>query len=361
VNSLLLLSNRQSRAAGAGPENEHSQRLLQERGWAVRVSQVPTTSWGAFLAGIARSYRRAKQSDVDVIDSHCSPPELHIAGLFLSRLLGKPWLAEFRDPLANNVFVERGSLSYYQRRLLERVVVRSAEQLVWWDGIQMPDDYFAEQYPHVPEAKWAKLPYLGFGGLNATKFENAEPKSYGRFTITYAGSFYDGLIEPFAFLRGLKHYVDYYQQDIQTLFYGDWNPEYEAAVSEYGLSDYIVPKDPVPHQDLIRVLKGSNILLHIGGTDPRNRLNVPLKICDYVGARRPILAVVDPDFRVAELISDHQLGLVAAADEPAEIAGMIHEIRSGGYEHDPNEEIFSRFSSEHSMDYFTDILSGMLC
>lgn len=357
--TVLMLSNQRHRAAGAGPENEHNRALLADRGWDVELVHVPTDSVGKLLTGTVRAISAAVRSDVAVIDSHCSPPELHVVGLIVSTLASKPWLAEFRDPLVTNVHVEPGSLSSYLRRLLERVIVNAADRVVWWNGIQMDDDYFKRTYPGLPATTWHKIPELGFGGLNTAAFELAEPRTFAEFTVVYAGSFYEGWIEPYDFLEGLARYREAGGDPLTVRFYGDWRPPYRKAAENLGVAKWVEPMDAVPHNELIGVLKGADALLYVGGTDPRNRQNISLKLCDYVGARTPILGIIDPEFRAATLLADHDLGVVASPHDPDAVADAIERLRSGAVEFDADEQVFKWFSSDRAMDRYAALLSAV--
>lgn len=358
-NTVLLLTNQRHRAAGAGPENAHNRMLLAARGWSIELVYIPTDSIRSLLSGTIRAIRRARRQDVDVIDSHCSPPELHVVGLLVSRLSGTPWLAEFRDPLAPNVHVKSGSVSYYLRRVLERIVVRTANQVVWWNGIQLDDDYFERTYPKVPSAQWYKIPELGFGGLNTEKFNSIPSVDHEEFTIVYAGSFYDGWIEPDAFLEGLSAYHEAYREALSVRFYGDWRPKYDALADDLGIDQLIEPKPSIPHDELVGVLKGADVLLYVGGNNPQNRRNIPLKLCDYLGAKTPVLGIVNPDFRAASLIEGQGMGIVVSPTDTSGIADAISRFRSGAVTFDVDDSVFEWFSSERAMDRYAGVLSAV--
>jgi glycosyltransferase involved in cell wall biosynthesis len=354
-----MLSNRRHRAAGAGPENEHNRELLADRGWDVKRIHVQTDSIADLIIGTVRALSVAIRSDIAVVDSHCSPPELHIVGLIVSTLAAKPWLAEFRDPLVTNVHVDPGSLSSYLRQLLERVIVTAADHVVWWNGIQMDENYFEQTYPGLPDTTWQKIPELGFGGLNAAAFESADPQTFNEFTLVYAGSFYEGWIEPYGFFEGLARYRKNSGSPLKVQFYGDWRQPYQSAAEDLGIAEWIEPMDAIPHNELISVLKGADALLYVGGTDPQNRQNIPLKLCDYVGARTPILGIVDPEFRAATLVSNHNLGIVASPRDPDDIANAIKQLQLGEISFNPDEQVFEWFSSDKAMDRYAALLSAV--
>ena len=137
-------------------------------------------------------------------------------------------------------------------------------------------------------------------------------------------------------------------------FYGDWNDEYQGAVEAAGLDDVVTHHEFVPPDEIVPVLKGSDLLLYVGGDDPANRLNVPSKIWDYVGSRTPILAVVDPSFRVAELIEEYGLGLVVDPEDAEGIAAAIAAVRSGEYRYDPDPAAFG-FTRETKFERLAEL------
>jgi len=307
--------------------------------------------------GVARCLRLA--AEADVINSVSNPPELQIVGGIVARLTGTPWVAEFRDPLVENPDVEPESVAARIRRRLERYIVAQADAVVWYDGIQIPDDYFERQYADLDTTTVRKLPPIGF---DEETFETVAPDQIDPFTVTYAGSFYDGWIEPYTFHQGLGAYVDGTQvspSNLQAAFYGDWNDEYQAAAESRGVTAYVQSHEFVPHRRIVGVLKGSDILLYIGGDDPRNRHNLPSKLYDYIGARVPILAIVDPEFRVAELIREHGFGLVVAPGDWEGVRDAIARVRTGEFEYAPDADDIERFTRSHSTDAYAGTLDSV--
>ncbi|WP_195156060.1 glycosyltransferase [Halococcus agarilyticus] len=327
-------------------------RLLRERGWELRIGYVEPTAT-RLPRGIVRCVRLAREADV--INSVSNPPHLQIAGAIAARATGTPWVAEFRDPLVTNPDVEPGSVAARLRRWLERYVLVHADRVVWYDGIQIPDNYFATTYPDVPTDRYRKLPPIGF---ERAAFDATTPRSFDQFTVTYAGSFYEGWIEPYTFLDGFGQYVDANPgAEPQALFYGDWNDEYDRAARAHGVVDHVTPKPFVDHDELIGVLKGSDVLLYVGGDDPRNRLNLPSKLYDYIGAGRPILAVVDPSFRVAEVIRDNGLGTIVEPDDAGSIRTVLERIRSGEFVYDPDPA--AAFTRERSTAAYIETVEAV--
>lgn len=352
---LLVISNRKPGEKGGRPEKLAARgEFLRESDWEMNLVKVNPTFLG-IVTGVIRAKSALRHNDFDVVLSMCNPPHLHLVGLIVRNFTSVPWVAEFRDPLVTIPAIESDSFQARYRKWIESLVVRTADQIIWPDGIQLDDDYFDTQYADQYDRNWYKLPFMGY---RTKKFDDAESTSFDQFTITYAGSFYDGWIEPYSFLSGFQQFVnnrDLSPAEAKFLIYGDWDESYSDTVAEYGLSEFVETFDFIPHDDLIPILKGSDVLLYIGGKDPRNRLNVPTKIWDYIGAGNPILAVVNSEFRVASFITEHQVGVVADYSDPVGIAESLSNLYDAKIEID-GEIARKEFTRDRHSEALVDVL-----
>lgn len=360
MKKVLLISNVDLKNGGGRSEKFSTRkRMLQERGWDVVVGHVPEPHILLFPYAILKCLYIGMKRDIDVVNSVSNPFHLQLIGYIVSQILGLPWLVEFRDPMVKNPDRDPDAFLTKIAAQVEKLAVRNSDQVVWGDGIQMPDDHLETKYPDVSAEKFYKLPFLGF---EAKKFESAPTENYDSLTITYAGSFYEGWIEPYELLEGFSIYVERNnpsQDELTLQFYGDWTEQYQEKVEELGVSEFIQTYDFVPHDQIIPVLKGSDIVVYIGGDDPQNKLSVPSKIWDYMGAKTTILAVVDPSFRVARLIKENGLGIVVHPNNTEEIADGIENILFDEFEYIYDETVFEEFSRSHKMDVLTQILDSV--
>lgn len=353
--TVLLISNRRPTDSGGRAEKIATRkRLLKEQGWEVVVVHAPQPYVSGFPAALMRCVRTGRRERADAVVSINNPFHLHILGFLTSRILRKPWLAELRDPISTHPDRDPTSPITWAAKATERLVVHEANRVVWFDGIQLSDDYF-KRYD-ISDAQVVKIPPIGY---EKNKFDVAAEVENDPFTITYAGSFYEGWIEPYTFINGLRRYVERTgRRDLYVQFYGDWNGDYQRAVEAADVGDIVETNDFVPHGEIVPILKGSDVLLYVGGDDSGNRLNLPSKLWDYVGARCPILAIVDPSFRVADFIESHGLGLVANTNNPDAVAEALITFRDG-YEFTPDETVFDEYTRERSAKRIASILNAI--
>jgi glycosyltransferase involved in cell wall biosynthesis len=331
---------------------------LADHGWRLLVGHVREPYVLGFPRAVVGLARLARREGVDVVNSVNNPFHLHVVGYLVSLFAGAKWLAEFRDPLVENPDLDPDAPTMPLRRFVEWFAVHYADKVVWGNGIQISDEYFERTYPDVPAEQVRRLPFAGF---DRDRFAAAEAATYEPFTITYAGSFYEGWIEPFGFLDGLARYADRHGLDgLRVQFYGDWTDEYEAAARAAGVAECIRTHDFVPHEQIVPVLKGSDLLLYIGGTDERNRLNVPSKLMDYIGAQRPTLAVVDPSFRAARVVEENGFGVAVSPTDPDAIASAIHDVRTGAFEYDVDPDRLASFERRNKNEQLVRVLDGLV-
>jgi len=344
--SILFVSN-----VGPGDPGGRAEKLtsrasdLESEGFDIVWATVDEPYARTFPGSLLGALWLGRREDVDLVTSVSNPFHLQLIGFVVATLLRVPWIVEFRDPMVTSPDRDPDALVTKAAAFVEWLAVTRATGVVWGDGIQIEDDYFERRYG--VGHKSTKLPFHGY---DPDQFDGVTPHDYDDVTITYAGSFYDGWIEPYRFLDGLARHVEEAGEDgLAVQFYGDWSEDYQAVVERADLSDVVTTHEFVPHEEIVPVLKGSDLLLYVGGDEPQNRLNVPSKIWDYVGARVPILAVVDPSFRVAKFVTRYDAGWVVDPDNPEAIAEILADVRDGTYRYDPDPELFE-FTREQKVE-----------
>jgi hypothetical protein len=151
------------------------------------------------------------------------------------------------------------------------------------------------------------------------------------------------------FLHGLRRFLDRRADatgDVEAMFVGAREDTNDRAVTELGLGGVVRFVDTASHADTLRAERRSHILLLIKHTNPDYQGLVPGKLYEYVGMRRPILALA-PEGEARDIVVSLRRGEVAQQEDPSSVgvalARMYDAHRSGTldaqYDLDPRPEM----------------------
>jgi hypothetical protein len=291
-----------------------------------------------------------------------SPSYLHVPGLILKSLKNEVyWLAEFRDAMCEQPFYERKPLfTKILNRFLETYIVKNADIILKGKGSQCSNEYFRSKYPTEVD----KFIETGYQGYDKTLFNLINAKHYDCFTITYAGRFYKNWIEPQKFLRAFADFVkinNLEPEDIQFRVYTKgWVEEYEQLVENLNLKDYLKINNYVSIKEIIAILKGSNLLLYINGSNKTTRDMINSKFWNYIGSGKPILVLSKEGFDICSIVRKYNLGYIAEEYNIEDIIEKINLAYTQSFTGYKNvNEISELFSRDHRNQILIKILDNI--
>jgi len=246
-----------------------------------------------------------KENNIDFIYSTSSPYTDHLIALEIKKATGLPWVADFRDPWVGNVFItEHHPESRKEKeRIMEREVIRLADKVVM---VTEPIcETYMKRYPEYSD-KFATIT----NGFDSADFMDLEVKGNHKFTINYSGILVkgqdpSGLIEA---LEILSKEDEGFSRDFQMVFRGALYGEYEHMLKNCSLKDKIHIKEYIPHNEIVKEMKSASMnLLMLPDIEASNGI-FSGKIFDYIGAERPILAILPKEGIAAKLINERNIG-----------------------------------------------------
>jgi glycosyltransferase involved in cell wall biosynthesis len=281
---------------------------------------VPDTyvGWVPFAAREAERLCRAER--FDVVYSTSPPDSSHLAARRAVSAAGIPWVADCRDPWFNLRL--RPTPTPVHRALherLERSVSRADLVLVTTEAHER---MLLERYP------WCRIERIpnGFDEEDFAGESGARPPA-APFTITHCGMLTLGRSTK-PFLEGLAAFmkrVPAAAEAVRVVFIGPRESANEEWVKRFGLEDVVSFEDNIPHRACVAREARSHVLLLIKHDDERYRGLVPGKLYEYIGARRPILAVA-PEGEASRIVRDLRRGETPRIDRPDEIAAAIETM-----------------------------------
>jgi glycosyltransferase involved in cell wall biosynthesis len=281
------------------------------------------------VAGIVAAHRR---EPLAAVVSSASPFTAHVAGLIGSRLIGVPWIADFRDPwLDNPIEPPQTGFARWRRATLEAVLVRTAARCTF--ATPSLTATYQRRYPHHA-ARMSTLPN-GYepaasspGTTPPVAGQGAGPGAPRPFRLVYAGSLYRPA-EVDVLLDGVCRAVDRRPDLVDRLrvvFVGTVTAECRAVADRYladsRLARMVELTGFVPRAQAQAAIADADAALTLLGAGPGMEMFIGAKLYDYLAQDRQVLAVV-PEGDARALLADLRWGVVADPEPDAVAEALV--------------------------------------
>lgn len=302
-------------------------------GWMARPDRW--ISWK--FDGVRQGLQLIREYRPDVIWSTYPIATAHVIGSALHRKTGIPWIADFRDPMAQDdypadlrtrqryrdieadaaaharycVFTTPGAARVYQQRYPQ-----SADRM-----LVLENGYDEESFASLPPA-----PAPGGAAAGAA----------GRpMILLHSGIVYPWERDPTQFfmaLARLKQQGVLGPQDLRVRFRASVHDDLLRTLAEgHGAEDFIELCPAIPYREALAEMMAVDALLVLQASNCNEQ--IPAKIYEYLRAGRPILGLTDPVGDTAGVLRQAGLQDIARLDSVDEIAAMlppfVHALRAG--------------------------------
>jgi len=294
-----------------------------------------------YVLGYREIQRIAAKERPSIIYSSALPSTCHLIASRLSRDLGLPWVAEYRDLWTqNHLWTRPWPLRGIEQRI-ERRAIHRASALVTVSS-HLADQLRASHDKHVeviPNGYDEQAPVFSASAHTP------------RLRLVYTGMIYPRTRDPGPIFEGIRTLINegvLTQDDVSISFYGRRLDYLKGLIASYPeLLPSIQVQGEVPHRVSLDAQRDASVLLLLESTDASAKGVVTGKLPEYLGARRPILAIAPREGAIASILAHTRAGRVAASAE--EVAGILRDwlarlTTDGEIPYEGDDEAVSRYS-----------------
>ena len=312
-----------------------------------------------------------KKNRFDAIYTTSPPHSTHLIGLLLSKLTGKPWVADFRDPWTLNAYRGKGKIEnilLWIEKKLEKAVLKNSDLLL--ANTKANRTNLLKAFPEIPHGKIVHMPnsWENFS-ITATDTKNSNDAP---FTIVHAGNFYPRF-KPYALLYALSAWrndIKYNStvlpsaKNIKVILIGAKDAALKNLINDLGLAD-IVKIIPWTALEKARgIMVKADMLWATLGTGKDSSTYVPSKLFEYIAAKKPILGFF-PKGEAASLIHETGTGTVFTEDNPEPIINFLKQAILSKQNQNvelfvPNYETINKYNIESIAYKFGKLLETII-
>jgi glycosyltransferase involved in cell wall biosynthesis len=259
----------------------------------------------------------------------------HTIGATLSRLSDLPWIADFRDPMAQDGYPSDPKTWASFQRTEERALRSSAYAVFVTRGAAR---MYAARYPDVPADRFRVIEngYDEEAFLEAEASEvNRKPLNAGTVTLLHSGIVYPSERDPtmlFEALRRLDRKGVVTPRHLRLRFRGArHNQVVRDLAGASGVGEYVELLPPLSYRQALAEMLRADGLLVLQASNCNDQ--VPAKLYEYARAGRPMLGLTDPAGETARTMSALGIKDIARLDSADDIeralTSFVEEVRAG--------------------------------
>lgn len=313
-------------------------------GWTARPDR-----WMLWkFAGVRAGLQMIKSFSPDAIWTTYPIATAHVIGAELHRRTGVPWLADFRDPMAQDGYPS-DPLTWQSYKQIETRTVREADLSIF--TTPGAARVYRQRYPEAGE----RITVLENGydeesfASSGLSTPSAEPLNPGVITLLHSGIVYPEERDPtelIVALRLIKEQAGPVAGKLKIRFRASGHDYLLKQLAEkHGVEESIECCPSVPYrQALAEMLRADGLLvMQSSGCNEQ----IPAKIYEYLRASRPIVALTDPVGDTATTLRSAGVNDIAPLDSAAKIAELLVDFvthAQRGDRHLPNPEAVRRAS-----------------
>jgi glycosyltransferase involved in cell wall biosynthesis len=300
-------------------------RHLSIRGRYPAFLARPDRWWSWRHGAVSAGMRLLRSERFDVLWSTYPIATAHSIGASLHARTGVPWVADFRDPMAQDGYPADPSTWRCFKAIEEHAIEHAARVVFTTPGAAQT---YRERYPAVPPDRIVVIE----NGYDEESFDASssltgrdEPLVAGALTLLHSGVVYPSERDPTQLMHALATLKRDGVVTASTFRMRFRASGHDALIADRAraadVSDLVELCPPIPYRQALSEMLRADALVVMQASNCNAQ--VPAKLYEYLRARRPVLALTDPAGDTAHVVLRSGIAAVAALDSAADMARLI--------------------------------------
>ncbi len=283
-----------------------------------RVMWLPFALW--------RLWRWQRQNKVHCLIASMPPFTSGLIGVYAKRLLRIPAILDFRDAWTDNPYLPPISRIHgFFNQKLERYCLRQGDGFIFVNPALQK--YYQRKYPQLANQRTRMIR----NGYDKADFPAPVSRKISEeyFELGIMGTIYSQGNRPASMIMAISELLRMHSElkgQFRLTFLGKWAPEFAEWVQQQGIGEIVQFLPYLPHREALkRATEFDALALAIESDLPGSVAVTPGRIYEYLGLRKPILAMCHPESDLAFLVKTAHAGEVVTYEDTASIKKILSE------------------------------------
>ncbi|NRA85131.1 MAG: hypothetical protein HRU22_15580 [Gammaproteobacteria bacterium] len=319
-------------------------------------------SW--IVGGLFSGLKAIKNRRPAIIISTYPIASAHIIAFLLHKITGIAWIADFRDPMAQDNYPTNPLKKTIFQWIEQKAVKHCRHIIVTAPGAQA---LYQQRFPNTPNDFWQ---LIGNGydsvifdqlvrGGNITGQKNERAKQ--SIILLHSGVIYPSERDPTHFFDALaqlksKQLIDNSTLQVHLRASGH-DSLLQPMIDELGINDLVKLLPPIPYKEALAEMFEVDALLLLQAANCNYQ--IPAKAYEYIRVQKPILGLLPPDGDTGLLLARAGGAIIAELDNLEQIKqavlSFVNQVTTQKFSGLSREDI-EQFSRQHQATIFEKLL-----
>lgn len=284
---------------------------------------IPDRWWTWWLGSLLPAVSLIRRFRPDVLWSTFPVATAHLIGYTLHRITGIPWVADFRDPMAQTGYPS-DALTHRAYEWIEYQALKHCQRATFTapGAVKL----YADRYPDIPASRFTIVE----NGYDESAFEGAPQVARSRdasdpVVLVHSGTIYPSERDPrpfFAALAALLKNGKVKPGALRVILRATGCDDYlRPLIREQGIDSIVFLEPMLSYRDALAEMLSADGLIVLQAANCNYQ--VPAKLYEYLRAKRPILGLTDPVGDTASVLLKAGIDTIAPLDSQGDIEQLL--------------------------------------